>query len=197
MAIGSLPLGMALAPTRCPWAWRPPRSPHRPRGVRRVHRVPARRPRGPPARDWPDHRDHPSLVNARHVFYGFSYPTHLLRTPFTSSTAPDSLRAHHQRRAPHHRASWYAHPGRLHLFWVLGATGRGRCRPRARPASWDGLTSPSPDFLPAVRRCMRRGRAADQDPGGHPRFIGVGLLLPRDLFLLGAMLCYALLCVSW
>ena len=140
------------------------------------------------------------LVNSRHVFYGFSYPTHLLRSPFARFYGPFALTDE-----AYALISGAVHPttqhqllllqGVSHVYWVLGAA-VGAFAGGLVPESFDGFDFAltglfSLLFLGAITAATRRVTIL----AAALLSIGVGLLLPRSLFLLGAMLCYAALCV--
>ena len=140
------------------------------------------------------------LVNSRHVFYGFSYPTHLLHSSFAKFYGPYALTDEayaliNSGVRPTTQHELMLIQGISQFYWVFGAA-VGAVAGGLIPESFDGF-----DFaltglftllvIGALRPATPRGtivRAALAS-------IAVGLLLPRDLFLLGAMLCYAVLCV--
>lgn len=140
------------------------------------------------------------LVNARHVFYGFSYPTRLLRSPFAKFYGPYALTDEAYALItsgvrPTTERELMLIQGVSHLYWVLGAA-VGAVAGGLIPASWDGFDFAltglfSLLFVGAITAATQRARIL----AAALTSIGVGLLLPHDLFLLGAMLCYALLCV--
>lgn len=140
------------------------------------------------------------LVNSRHIFYGFSYPAHLLHSPFAKVYGPYALTDE-----AYALISSGVHPttqrqllliqGVSHFYWVFGA---------AVGAFAGGLVSDAFDGFDFALTGLFSLLFVDALTGASRRLailaaagvsIGVGLLLPRSLFLLGAMICYALLCV--
>ncbi|QMS57592.1 MULTISPECIES: AzlC family ABC transporter permease [Kocuria] len=140
------------------------------------------------------------LVNARHVFYGFSYPTHLLRSPFAKFYGPYALtdEAYALINSGVHPTTQHQLllvQGVSHFYWVLGAA-VGALAGGLVPESFDGFDFALTGlfallFVGAITAATQRVKILT----AALLSIGVGLLLPRSIFLLGAMLCYAVLCV--
>lgn len=141
------------------------------------------------------------LVNSRHIFYGFSYPTGLLRSPFARFYGPFALtdEAYALINSGVHPATQHELmmiQGAGHFYWVAGAA-LGAVAGSLIPESYDGFDFALTGlfallFAEALRTASQRGRILLAALAS----IAVGLLLPRDLFLMGAMGCYALLCVA-
>lgn len=140
------------------------------------------------------------LVNSRHIFYGFSYPTGLLRSPFARFYGPFALtdEAYALINIGVHPATQHelmVIQGVSHFYWVGGAA-LGAAAGSFIPESYDGFDFALTGlfvllFAGALRVTHHRAKILLAALAS----IAVGLLLPRDLFLVGAMGCYALLCV--
>ncbi|MDO4918849.1 AzlC family ABC transporter permease [Kocuria sp.] len=140
------------------------------------------------------------LVNSRHVFYGFSYPTGLLHSPAAKIYGPYALtdEAYALITSGVHPTTQHQLmmiQGVSHVYWVLGAT-VGAFAGGLIPPSFDGFDFALTGlfallFVGAITAATQRVRIVMAALVS----IGVGLLLPRSLFLLGAMACYAVLCV--
>lgn len=140
------------------------------------------------------------LVNSRHIFYGFSYPTHLLRSPFAKFYGPYALTDEayaliNSGVRPTTQHELMLIQGISQFYWVFGAA-VGAVAGGLIPESFDGFDFALTGlftllFVSALSAASQRVMIVLAALAS----IAVGLLLPRDLFLLGAMLCYAVLCV--
>lgn len=139
------------------------------------------------------------LVNSRHIFYGFSYPAQLLRSPFAKFYGPYALTDEAYALItsgvhPTTQRELLLIQGVSHFYWVFGAA-VGAVAGGLIPESYDGFDFAltglfSLLFVDALAGASRK--LAILAAAGVS--IAVGLLLPRELFLLGSMLCYAVLC---
>ena len=140
------------------------------------------------------------LVNSRHVFYGFSYPTELLRSPFARFYGPFALtdEAYALITSGVHPATQHELmllQGVSHFYWVGGAA-LGAAAGSFVPESYDGFDFALTGlFVLLFAGALGAARHRAKILLAALASVAVGLLLPRDLFLLGAMGCYALLCV--
>lgn len=140
------------------------------------------------------------LVNSRHIFYGFSYPTHLLRSPWAKFYGPFALtdEAYALINSGVHPTTQHQLmmiQGVGHFYWVSG-TALGAVVGTFIPESFDGFDFALTGlftllFVNALASASQRVKIVV----AALLAIGIGMLLPREFFLLGAMSIYALFCV--
>jgi 4-azaleucine resistance transporter AzlC len=140
------------------------------------------------------------LVNSRHVFYGVSYPWHLLRSPAARfygafALTDETYALINSGVRPQSQTELMLIQGVSHFYWVGGAV-VGALVGSFVPDSFDGF-----DFaLTGLFALLFVGalRAADQRVTivlTSLTSVALGLVVPGELFLLVSMSCYTLLCL--
>lgn len=140
------------------------------------------------------------LVNSRHVFYGVSYPWHLLGTRRAKlygafALTDETYALINSGVRPTTQQELMLIQGVSHFYWVAGAAA-GAAAGTLVPKSFDGFDFALTGlfallFIGAIRASVERVKIVIS------AFISIviGILLPSDLFLLVSMGSYVLICV--